>query len=55
MFSDSVPWGLKKKKYGVFCVCFYVGQDRGPVVISMRKLEELDVLRNQTVLNRAAI
>ena len=35
-FSASVPWGLLKV-YGTFFVWFLVGNDRGPVVISMRK------------------
>ena len=44
--------GALLKVYGAFFVCFLVSKDRGPVVISMRKREEVDVLRNQTVLKR---
>ena len=40
------------KVYGTFFVWFLVGKDRGSVVISMRKREEADVLRNRTVLKR---
>ena len=44
--------GTFLKVYGDFFVYFLVGKDRNPVVISMRKREEVDVLRNQTVLKR---
>ena len=37
LFLPVCHMAFKKKVYGAFFVCFLVGKDRGPVVISMRK------------------
>ena len=37
LFFLPVYHGAFLKLYGTFFVCFLVGKDRGPVVISMRK------------------
>ena len=37
LFFLPVYHGAFLKVYGAFFVCFLVGKDRGPVVISMRK------------------
>ena len=52
VFFLPVYHGAFSKVYGAFFVWFLVGQDRVSVVVFMQKREELDVLRNQTVLNR---
>ena len=43
------------KKSGVSCLFLLVGQGRVPVVISMRKREELGLLRNQGGRSKPAL